>query len=328
METNLYYFTIVADEMSMTKAANRLFISQQALSKHISSLEKEYNLVLFERNPRLRLTVAGEHLLEYARNVLAMEQDVLHTINDPGTLSQIKLPYGISSKKGHMLVPLVLPRFRELYPNVLPSVYEGTKEYLDMMLSQGRIDLYFKMGGRESQTGKFLPMHNDELYFIVSRTLLENTIGTGWKDYLYEHRNGVDVSEISRFPLMFPNEGSSLYETLRMYFRKYPLQIVGEMNNYPAVLKSVYLGYCGGFESKLFYYDFVSRSPEYSENTYPLRITDIEGISQFGAVYDPASEKKKHLMDFIELSKQATRELEKRTEEHLYSVRKKLESFK
>ena len=57
---NLHYFLVTAEEMSITRAAKRLFISQQALSAHISNLEKEYGVPLFDRSPSFSLIWSRE----------------------------------------------------------------------------------------------------------------------------------------------------------------------------------------------------------------------------------------------------------------------------
>ena len=62
--TSLRYFLVTAEEGNITHAANRLFISQQALSGHINKLEKELNLRLFHRTPVFSLTYAGRQLME------------------------------------------------------------------------------------------------------------------------------------------------------------------------------------------------------------------------------------------------------------------------
>ena len=56
----LKYFIAVAEELSITKASEKLFISQQSLSKHIIKLEKELEVTLFERAPTMSLTYAGK----------------------------------------------------------------------------------------------------------------------------------------------------------------------------------------------------------------------------------------------------------------------------
>ena len=54
---NLEYFLVAAEELNFTRAAKRLYISQQSLSNHISNLEKEFDVVLFNRTSPLTLTM-------------------------------------------------------------------------------------------------------------------------------------------------------------------------------------------------------------------------------------------------------------------------------
>ena len=71
---NLEYFLVAAEELNFTRAAKKLFISQQSLSNHISNLEKEFDVVLFNRTSPLTLTYAGPvsytHLDVYKRQAL------------------------------------------------------------------------------------------------------------------------------------------------------------------------------------------------------------------------------------------------------------------
>ena len=60
---NLKYFIVTAEEMNFTKAAKRLFISQQSLSNHIAKLEDYFGVQLFDRNTPLTLTDAGKAFL-------------------------------------------------------------------------------------------------------------------------------------------------------------------------------------------------------------------------------------------------------------------------
>ena len=64
----LYYYTVAAEELNFTRAAAKLFISQQSLSEHIRKLEKQYDAVFFTRGGRLALTSQGERMLRYARD--------------------------------------------------------------------------------------------------------------------------------------------------------------------------------------------------------------------------------------------------------------------
>src|SRR5699024_5857322 len=66
---HLKYFLLVAEELNITRAAERLFISQQSLSNHISNMEKELDVKLFTRSPKLSLTYAGDLLVETATQI-------------------------------------------------------------------------------------------------------------------------------------------------------------------------------------------------------------------------------------------------------------------
>lgn len=67
---HLKYFLMVAEELNITRAAERLYISQQSLSNHISNMERELNVKLFTRSPKLALTYAGDLLVDTATQIL------------------------------------------------------------------------------------------------------------------------------------------------------------------------------------------------------------------------------------------------------------------
>jgi len=70
---DLRYFVAVAEELHFTNAAQRLHIAQPTLSRQIRQLERQLDVVLFDRNQRsVALTVAGKELLEGARKILEL----------------------------------------------------------------------------------------------------------------------------------------------------------------------------------------------------------------------------------------------------------------
>ena len=73
MNISLEYFLAVAEEESISRAAERVMVSQQDMSNHIRRLEKQYGL-LFERRPRFALTPAGEAVLATYRQVRLLEE--------------------------------------------------------------------------------------------------------------------------------------------------------------------------------------------------------------------------------------------------------------
>ena len=79
---SIEYFLITVEEMNVTRAAERLFISQQALSSHIKRLEDEYRVQLFERRPTFHLTPEGEQMVFYGRQILEAEAKMQAAFSD------------------------------------------------------------------------------------------------------------------------------------------------------------------------------------------------------------------------------------------------------
>ena len=75
MLNNYQYFLVLAEEKSISRAAERLYISHQCLSRYLKNLEQEYGIMFFERSPRLSLTPAGQAYLEMLRQIEFLENN-------------------------------------------------------------------------------------------------------------------------------------------------------------------------------------------------------------------------------------------------------------
>ena len=122
---NLKYFLLVAEELNITRAAERLYISQQSLSNHIANMERELDVKLFTRSPKLSLTYAGELLVDTATQILDLHTQYLTKVGDISRHYMGVLRLGISHTCGLALLPEILPRFREEFPMVEFSLFEG-----------------------------------------------------------------------------------------------------------------------------------------------------------------------------------------------------------
>jgi DNA-binding transcriptional LysR family regulator len=112
----LRYFIAVAEELSFTRAARRLFMTQQPLSEAIKQLELEIGVPLFERSTRrVELTKAGETLLDEAREILARTEEAPARTRRAGGQT---LVVGIHSSAYSDLSSALISSFREQHPNV------------------------------------------------------------------------------------------------------------------------------------------------------------------------------------------------------------------
>jgi DNA-binding transcriptional LysR family regulator len=105
---NLNYFITLAEEQSFSRAADKLFISQQALSKYIRRMEDELGTPCFERRPVVRLTETGQLFLDAAKKIITIESDLRRSLYKKDTQS---LNIGVSGRMHNTLF------FRRLCPN-------------------------------------------------------------------------------------------------------------------------------------------------------------------------------------------------------------------
>lgn len=137
---NLQYFLAAAEELNFTQAANRLYISQQSLSNHISKLEKELGLPLFDRQPPMTLTPAGLILLKNARNMLSLKQKTENEIKDLNDFYNSEITIGISRERGAVMLPVLLTKFHKAFPHVRLHLVEGTSQVIEEALYKGKVD--------------------------------------------------------------------------------------------------------------------------------------------------------------------------------------------
>lgn len=120
---DLRYFAAVAEELNFTRAAQRLFVSQPALSKQIRALEQQLGAPLFARTGRsVHLTPVGEVLLPHARRVLAAWDAARADVELAKAGQRATLTIGISTSPGRGLLPAVRSRFAAAYPAAKPVV--------------------------------------------------------------------------------------------------------------------------------------------------------------------------------------------------------------
>lgn len=138
---NLKYFIVAAEEMNFTKAAKRLYISQQSLSNHIAKLEEYFGVQLFDRNTPLTLTVAGQRLLKNAQTIMDVKKQTELELQDIRDFRSAELTVGIPSARGSVMLPPLLTRFHREFPQVQLHLMESTAFEITEALYKGKVDL-------------------------------------------------------------------------------------------------------------------------------------------------------------------------------------------
>ncbi len=169
----LRVFQAVAGHLSFTKAAQELFVTQPAVTKHIHELEKQYGQRLLVRHGnRVALTDAGRLLLAHAEAVAAAEQHLdgqLLALRNPDEAAG-RLRLGASTTLSQYVLPGLLPTFQARHPNVQLSLLNANSERIAEALLRGELDLGFVEGRSKSRDLHYELLLPDELVAVRRAT--------------------------------------------------------------------------------------------------------------------------------------------------------------
>ena len=141
---HLRYFVAVAEELSFTRAAQKLRLAQPSLTRQVRNLEDEIGVRLFDRaKNRVALTEEGRAFLFDAKKLLAMSAESVAALQrrKPGESSQLNIGYVANIHYG--LLPATLGAFRKLYPSVALNLFDLSSAAQFEALAAHKIDLGF-----------------------------------------------------------------------------------------------------------------------------------------------------------------------------------------
>ena len=137
----LLYIKTIADERSITRAAQKLYLTQPSLSHCVSSIEKQLGTRLFTRTSGgLMLTYAGERYYRMACEVLRVYAAFESEISEESELLRGRITLGITNYLACDLLPRMLPRFHKAHPGIEIRIVEETTDELEKSLLSGRLD--------------------------------------------------------------------------------------------------------------------------------------------------------------------------------------------
>ena len=139
---SLRVFLEAARALNFTEAGRTLGLSQPAVSMQIRSLEDYLGVTLFERSPKgISLTRAGAGLVPRAERIISMVIDTEESIHAATTEVSGELVIGCSATSAKYLVPHIVARFRELYPDVQVSIPVITRGEMMEYVDSGALDI-------------------------------------------------------------------------------------------------------------------------------------------------------------------------------------------
>ncbi len=166
--SELRVFVVAAEESSFSRAAERLHLSQSAVSQNIQSLEREFGVDLFARRGRtVRLTEGGQALLPMAQEII----DGIQRINEVMTGLEGKvageLIVGCSTTSGKYLLPKLVAAFRHDYPLVRVGIKILSRDEVINRLIDERLALGVASHKIEHRDLEYTPFFEDRVILIV-----------------------------------------------------------------------------------------------------------------------------------------------------------------
>ncbi len=174
------YLLVLEEERKFSKAAERLYISQPALSQRIQKWEKQIGMSLFDRSTSpFTLTPAGKLYIEAARNAREKQTDLDKKIADLDKMVIGKLRIGTSAFRASCMLPNSIRTFAERYPGVQIEICTDKIEALRTKLKERQIDVCIELDSFDPETCDIEELGKEFNYLAIPK---EHPINDKWKD--------------------------------------------------------------------------------------------------------------------------------------------------
>ena len=141
-DRRLQVFHAVAKQLSFTKAAEVLFMTQPAVTFQIKQLEEHFNTRLFDRgHGKISLTPAGDMVLEYAERILGLSSELDVRLGEMTGQIGGPLLVGASTTIAEFMLPRILGEFKSLYPLVKPRLIVANSESIETRVAEHTLDI-------------------------------------------------------------------------------------------------------------------------------------------------------------------------------------------
>ncbi len=196
-------FMMVAEKLSFSKAAQALFISQPAVTKHIKELEQRFQTNLFERQGnKITLSIAGELCYCKLKNIQQQYHELNYELGQINAIHQGSLSIGASSTIAQYVIPEILAKFHKQYPLIQLQLHNGNSEDTIKKLNAHEIDLALVENKRSEKHIRYATLLHDEIIAVASPT----------KQVALQKE--LQIADLQNIPLVLREEGSGSLEVI------------------------------------------------------------------------------------------------------------------
>lgn len=203
-------FLVMAKRRDMAEAADELYVSHSAVSRHMRRLEEDMGVELFDRTSRtMQLNAYGEIFQKYAQELLAVEhrckRELLAELEKRGNVLRLAALFGIAYYK----ICHIFNLFQQRHPECQLFIYEADTKENFLRLYRKECDFAFVLS-------KTLDVGADYEGYVVSEDRLAAVVS---KEHPLAKASGLTPQMLEGEPLILPDENSGMYDYCRDYFQ-------------------------------------------------------------------------------------------------------------
>lgn len=244
----LEYIIAIAEEKNITKAADKLFLTQSALNQQLLKLEKELETPLFYRTRTECIpTQAGEIYLTAARKMLQMKEDAYRQIRDIADLKTGQLSVGFTPNRGSRMFSALYPSFHQAFPNVHLTPLELSVRAQEKQIASGILDIGFVTVFPEQKKSflSYTALCEEEIFLAVPNGAVLNGKPAGeWADFA-----SVPLGLLKDLPFVLIYQQSTVRRLVDHLFEEAGFQpnVLFETSSTNTIITMIQAGICCGF---------------------------------------------------------------------------------
>ncbi len=204
----LKVFYTAAKQLSFSRAAEELFISQPAVSKHVHALESYFKVKLFVRQgSKISLTPDGQVLFYHAEEIFALYRKLQFEMDKRVQQNRGLLRMGASTTIAQYVLPNILADFHKHYPDIQVNLFNGNTRQIESALLQKEIELGIIEGYAKKPELKYTPFMKDEIVLVTKR------------NHPHAREGEIDMEELKKIPLVVREFGSGTLQVIQHYLK-------------------------------------------------------------------------------------------------------------
>lgn len=207
-------FLAVAEKLSFSKAAEELFISQPAVTKHVKELEAKLNAALFERKGnKIYLTEAGKTVWEHLKQIRQQYRDLEFELGRLNDAHRGLLQIGASSTISQYVIPEILAAFHRCYPQIKLDLFNGNSFGMEQKLLNNEIDLALVENDRSQANIRYQHFMDDEIVVVAAA------------NQLVAKHQALTVTDLQQIPMVLREQGSGTLDVIRRELARHQVDL-------------------------------------------------------------------------------------------------------